>query len=76
MSIAGPRCGCVLVGGSAAAELANRAAGSTCELSGRGADCTFQQIQKYELGRNRVSASMLYKLARALDTPIADFFPS
>ena len=36
---------------------------------------TFQQIQKYEKGKNRVSASMLYKLAKALDAPIADFFP-
>ncbi len=36
---------------------------------------TFQQLQKYESGKNRVSASMLYTLAMALDTPIADFFP-
>jgi transcriptional regulator with XRE-family HTH domain len=36
---------------------------------------SYQQIQKYENGRSRIPASMLYKLAKALDTPIADFFP-
>lgn len=35
---------------------------------------TFQQIQKYEKGTNRVSASMLYELAAALDVSVADFF--
>jgi transcriptional regulator with XRE-family HTH domain len=37
-------------------------------------DLTFQQIQKYERGANRVSASTLYALARLLQTPIAWFF--
>jgi transcriptional regulator with XRE-family HTH domain len=31
---------------------------------------TFQQIQKYEKGSNRVSASMLVKIARELDTTV------
>jgi transcriptional regulator with XRE-family HTH domain len=35
---------------------------------------TFQQVQKYERGTNRISASKLYEIARALDTTIADFF--
>ena len=35
---------------------------------------TFQQIQKYERGANRVSASKLYEIAKALRTPIAYFF--
>lgn len=35
---------------------------------------TFQQLQKYESGANRVSASMLYELSRALDLPISYFF--
>ena len=35
---------------------------------------TFQQIQKYERGANRVSASKLYEIARALSTPVAYFF--
>lgn len=35
---------------------------------------TFQQIQKYERGVNRVGASRLYDLARVLDVPISFFF--
>ena len=35
---------------------------------------TFQQIQKYEKGVNRVSAGRLYEIARILDTSIAYFF--
>jgi transcriptional regulator with XRE-family HTH domain len=35
---------------------------------------TFQQIQKYERGANRVSASMLARIAAALGTPVADLF--
>lgn len=35
---------------------------------------TFQQIQKYERGANRVSASKLYEIAQALDAPLDFFF--
>ena len=35
---------------------------------------TFQQIQKYERGSNRVSSSKLYEIAQKLDTPLAAFF--
>ena len=35
---------------------------------------SFQQIQKYEGGTNRVSASTLYEMARVLDAPITYFF--
>ena len=35
---------------------------------------SFQQIQKYERGANRVSASKLYEIARALQTSVAYFF--
>ena len=35
---------------------------------------TFQQIQKYERGYNRVSASRLYDLTEILDVDIAFFF--
>jgi transcriptional regulator with XRE-family HTH domain len=35
---------------------------------------TFQQIQKYEKGANRVSASKLYDIARALNASIEYFF--
>ena len=36
---------------------------------------TFQQIQKYERGTNRISASMLVRAARALDVQPADLLP-
>jgi transcriptional regulator with XRE-family HTH domain len=35
---------------------------------------TFQQVQKYERGTNRVSASKLYETAKALSAPISYFF--
>jgi len=35
---------------------------------------TFQQIQKYERGTNRVGASRLMALAEALDVPVSEFF--
>jgi len=35
---------------------------------------TFQQVQKYERGANRVGSSRLFDLARVLDVPIAYFF--
>lgn len=35
---------------------------------------SFQQIQKYELGKNRVSASKMYLAAQALNVPPAAFF--
>lgn len=35
---------------------------------------TFQQVQKYERGTNRVSASRLWKLSQLLDVPVGFFF--
>lgn len=35
---------------------------------------TFQQIQKYENGANRVGASRIYRLATVLNVPVAFFF--
>jgi transcriptional regulator with XRE-family HTH domain len=35
---------------------------------------TFQQVQKYERGMNRISAGRLYQFARILDVPVAYFF--
>ena len=35
---------------------------------------TFQQIQKYENGANRVGASRLFQIGRALDVPVSFFF--
>lgn len=36
---------------------------------------TFQQVQKYERGANRVSASTLSRIAHSLTAPIEAFFP-
>jgi transcriptional regulator with XRE-family HTH domain len=44
------------------------------EALGDALGLTFQQVQKYERGANRVSASKLYETARALKTSIAWFF--
>jgi len=41
---------------------------------GKAAGLTFQQIQKYERGANRLSASRLYEFARILDVPVEFFF--
>ncbi|MBI4185176.1 MAG: helix-turn-helix transcriptional regulator [Proteobacteria bacterium] len=35
---------------------------------------TFQQVQKYERGANRIGASRLYELSRVLGVPISFFF--
>lgn len=35
---------------------------------------TFQQVQKYERGTNRVSASRLYDISNVLDVPVSYFF--
>jgi len=36
----------------------------------------FQQIQKYETGANRVSASRLFEISQALSVPVSYFFDS
>ena len=35
---------------------------------------SFQQIQKYEIGSNRIAASRLFELSRILDVPTSYFF--
>lgn len=37
-------------------------------------DLTFQQVQKYERGANRIGAGRLYELSKALDVPVSYFF--
>ena len=37
-------------------------------------DMSFQQVQKYESGVNRISASNLFLLSQSLRIPIEDFF--
>jgi len=41
---------------------------------GKALDVTFQQIQKYENGANRIGASNLYKLSKALNVDVSYFF--
>jgi transcriptional regulator with XRE-family HTH domain len=41
---------------------------------GRRADVRYQQIQKYEGGKNRIAASRLFQLARILEVPVSAFF--
>jgi transcriptional regulator with XRE-family HTH domain len=35
---------------------------------------TFQQVQKYEKGINRIAASRLFEISIALDMPVSRFF--
>jgi transcriptional regulator with XRE-family HTH domain len=37
-------------------------------------DMSFQQIQKFEIGSNRLSASRLHELAQIFDVPVSAFF--
>lgn len=37
-------------------------------------DVTFQQVQKYEKGLNRISASRLFQFSQVLDVPVSYFF--
>ena len=48
--------------------------GLSQEKLGEALKLTFQQVQKYERGVNRISASRLYGLSRVLDVPISFFF--
>lgn len=48
--------------------------GMSQEKLGRAVGLTFQQIQKYERGVNRIGASRLLQLSRVLGVPIAYFF--
>ncbi len=36
---------------------------------------SFQQVQKYETGQNRISASRLHRVAAVLGTSVESFFP-
>ena len=37
---------------------------------------TFQQIQKYEKGNNKIPIDKLLKVAKYLNTPVLDFIPA
>jgi len=44
------------------------------EKLGEAVGLTFQQVQKYERGANRIGASRLFELSRVLDVPVGFFF--
>jgi transcriptional regulator with XRE-family HTH domain len=48
--------------------------GLSQERLGEAIGLTFQQVQKYERGANRIGASRLYELSRVLDVPVSFFF--
>ena len=48
--------------------------GMSQEKLGQRLGLTFQQIQKYEKGANRISASRLFQMAQILGVPVQFFF--
>lgn len=48
--------------------------GMSQEKLGESLGLTFQQVQKYERGFNRIGSSRLYDLSRILDVPVGYFF--
>jgi transcriptional regulator with XRE-family HTH domain len=48
--------------------------GMSQEKLGDAIGLTFQQVQKYERGANRIGSSRLFDLSRVLDVPISFFF--
>lgn len=48
--------------------------GMSQERLGEAIGLTFQQVQKYERGANRIGASRLFDLSRVLDVPVSFFF--
>ena len=48
--------------------------GLSQEKLGEAIGLTFQQVQKYERGANRIGASRLHELSRVLDVPVSFFF--
>ncbi len=48
--------------------------GLSQEKLGDAIGLTFQQVQKYERGTNRIGASRLFDLGRVLDVPVSFFF--
>ncbi|MEQ9447320.1 MAG: helix-turn-helix domain-containing protein [Rhodospirillaceae bacterium] len=48
--------------------------GMSQERLGEAIGLTFQQVQKYERGANRIGASRLWDLSRVLDCPVSFFF--
>lgn len=53
---------------------ARKGAGFSQEMLGKAIGLSFQQIQKYERGVNRVSVAAVIKISKALSVPVATFF--
>lgn len=49
-------------------------AGVSQEQLGAALGVTFQQVQKYEKGTNRIGAGRLYRISRILDVPVSYFY--
>jgi len=58
----------------AAVRIRRRTIGMSQEALAEQCGVSFQQIQKYESGANRIAASRLWKIAQALEVPLMDFF--
>jgi len=48
--------------------------GMSQEKLGKALGLTFQQVQKYERGANRIGSSRLFQLSKILDVPVSFFF--
>lgn len=48
--------------------------GMSQDKLGKALKLTFQQVQKYERGANRIGSSRLYQLSQILDVPVSFFF--
>jgi len=48
--------------------------GMTQEKLGEALGLTFQQVQKYERGLNRIGSGRLFRLSQILDVPVSFFF--
>lgn len=62
----------VYVGGRV--RLRRKVLGMSQEALAAAIGLTFQQVQKYERGSNRISASKLYRIAKVLTAPMNYFF--
>lgn len=54
--------------------LRRSALGLSQDQLGAAIGLSFQQVQKYERGANRIGASRLYEMSKVLQTPISFFF--
>lgn len=55
-------------------QLFRKLRGLSQQKLGAQADVSFQQIQKYEQGKNRIPASRLYRFSQILNVPLSHFY--